>query len=122
MKKKSRTAQADKYKDASVRRSEKKRKQRRSLSKKQKRIVLIAAVVVVLLGFTYVRNIITLTVQNHKLKQQEQKLIEEKARLEKVLEGVDDADFIEEEARRQLRLMNPDEILFTFDEEGEENE
>lgn len=118
MKKKSRRKGG--YKAPADRRVEKKR--RKKMTMKQKRIVLVAVILFAVFSFTYIRNIVRLTAENHRLKQQEQQLKIDRDRLEKLLENVDDADYIEERARKQLRLLNPDEILFTFDVEEDNGE
>lgn len=77
----------------------------------------MVCLVVVLLFFNYVRNVISLKIENNRLRKQQIELTEERDRLRAKLKNVDDADYIEEYARKHLKLMNPDEILFIFEEE-----
>ena len=69
------------------------------------------------------KEIIRLKSENIKLKQEKQELIEERDDLEKELEKVDDPEYIKDQARKQLKLLDPGEILFLFgDEEPAEEE
>ena len=45
----------------------------------------------------------------------------ERDRLQEELKKVDDKEYIKDQARRQLRLLNPGEIMFMFGDEEEEN-
>ncbi|MBK5253136.1 MAG: septum formation initiator family protein [Peptostreptococcaceae bacterium] len=81
--------------------------------------VIISVALCVTIIFS-VKNIITLHNENSQLKEQNQELEDERDNLELELENVDTMEFIEEEARRQLKLANPDEILFILPEEKSE--
>ena len=93
-----------------------------SLNKKQKQLAAIIAVVVVMFGATYGHKIVTLKAENRALLQQQAELEEEKSRLTKELKNINSKDYIQEQAREKLRLLNKDEILFIFkDESDDEN-
>jgi cell division protein DivIC len=86
-----------------------------------KLVVLIISVALCVTIIFSVRNIITLHTENNELKEQNQVLVDERDNLKLELENVNTMEFIEEQARRQLKLVNPDEILFILpDEDCEE--
>ena len=103
------------YKTPSERKQEKKKRQH--MSTRKKRTILIACLIIGLLTFTYVKNIVSLKIEHNRLVKEQAQLIAEIDKLKKTLEKVDDANYIEELARKQLKLMNPDEIMFTFGDE-----
>lgn len=105
----------DTYKNPQERKKASRRK--KSISQRQRLTIAVVCLVVVLLFFNYVRNVISLKIENNRLRKQQIELTEERDRLRAKLKNVDDADYIEEYARKHLKLMNPDEILFIFEEE-----
>ena len=95
----------------------KKNKNRRlsvMLSKPKNRRNLIISAVVLLLLAASVRNIIKLELENRRLTLKNRELKETKKELQIELKNVNSKEYIEEQARKQLRLVNPDEILFVF--------
>ena len=90
------------------------------LSKGQKRKIALVAAVVLLLGASCMRSIIELKAENRELQQQQQELEQEKSRLTKELKNINSKDYIQEQAREKLRLLNKDEILFIFKDEGDD--
>ena len=64
----------------------------------------------------YRRDIIRLKAENRALKKQQAALEEQRDELKDELTRVEDPEYIKEQARKQLRLLNPGEILFTFDD------
>ncbi|MBQ0005415.1 MAG: cell division protein FtsL [Clostridiales bacterium] len=99
-------------------RTKDKPKSENRLEPKYRIAVLVLVLVVAIIVFGRVKEMISLNVEHRRLVAQQEKLEEERDRLESKLKNVDNADYIEEQARKQLRLMNPDETLFIFDEEG----
>lgn len=103
----------------------KQRKQRPSsreiFSKPANRRNLIIAAVVLLLLAASVRNIVKLELENRRLKNKQKELIEQRKELKIELRNVNSKEYIEEQARKQLRLVNPDEILFVFPNEKDKN-
>ena len=103
----------------------KQRKQRPSsreiFSKPANRRNLIIAAVVLLLLAASVRNIVTLELENRRLKNKQKELIEQRKELKIELRNVNSKEYIEEQARKQLRLVNPDEILFVFPNEKDKD-
>jgi cell division protein FtsB len=97
--------------------------QRRSLNRrsqvrrKRRRVVVLILVFAVLLT-TCTREIVRLKAENRALKKQHAQLEEERDRLTKELGRVGDKDYIKEQARKQLRLLDPGEKMFVF-EDGE---
>ena len=96
---------------------EKRKKSGIRLNAKQKRIAALLAVFILVIGLTYGRKIIRLQAENRALKQQQQELKEEQSRLTKELKNINSKDYIQEQARKKLRLLNKDEIMFIFKEE-----
>lgn len=84
------------------------------LSGKQKKIIAIVLAVILVLGIFYGRTIIRLKLENHQLTQQQEELEAEKSRLTKELKNIHSKDYIQEQAREKLLLLNRDEILFKF--------
>lgn len=103
----------------------KQRKQRQSskgiFSKPANRRNLIIAAVVLLLLAASVRNIVKLELENRRLKNKQKELIEQRKELKIELRNVNSKEYIEEQARKQLRLVNPDEILFVFPNEKDKD-
>ena len=92
----------------------KKRRLSAMLSKPKNRRNLIISAVVLLLLAGSVRNIIKLELENRRLTLKNRELKETKKELQIELKNVNSKEYIEEQARKQLRLVNPDEILFVF--------
>ena len=100
--------------------------------KRRNRILALLAIVVTfsLLGTMCGKDIVRLKAENRALKKQQIALEKQRDELKEELKRVDDQEYIREQARKQLRLLNPGEILFTFEdeedskdaEEPEENE
>lgn len=101
-------------------RMEERRKVREALSrnKKVKRIVIALLAFFLLVGVCG-RDIVRLKAENRALKRQHAALEKQRDELKEELETVDDQEYIREQARKQLRLLNPGEILFTFDDGAE---
>ena len=93
--------------------------------KKKKRInpgrLILTVIIVVLIFFVAisVKNIVSLHVEKNELEEENARLEEEKDRLQNELENADDPEYIEEQARQQLRMVMPGEVLYIIEEEGE---
>lgn len=86
----------------------------------RKRTILLIALAFVLLATMCGRDIVRLRAENRALKKQQIALEKERDELKEELKNTSEQEYIRDQARRQLRLLNPGEILFTFDgdEEG----
>lgn len=82
----------------------------------------VFAIVVILAVFVgmSVKNVLELTLEQHQLKKENASLKEKKAALEKEFENINDKDYIEEQARKQLNMVKPGEIVYII--EGEEDD
>ena len=67
------------------------------------------------------RNIVKLELENRRLKHKQKELIEQRKELKIELRNVNSKEYIEEQARKQLRLVAPDEILFVFPNEKDKD-
>ncbi|MCF0230848.1 MAG: septum formation initiator family protein [Enterococcus sp.] len=85
-----------------------------------KRILIAIAVVIIgiALGIT-INNIITLQLEKAELLDRQIQLKQEKAEFEEKIQQVNSDEYIENEARRILRMVKPKEILFEL---GDDNE
>ena len=63
------------------------------------------------------REIIKLKTENITLQQEQKELEKERDALKKEVENSDSREFIQEQIKKQMGLLNPGELLFTFDEE-----
>ena len=86
-----------------------------------RRNAIIAAVVLLLLAAS-IHNIVKLELENRRLKNKQKELIEQRKELKIELKNVNSKEYIEEQARKQLRLVNPDEILFVFPSEKDKDD
>ena len=68
-----------------------------------------------------VKNIFDLRAEQEELKQQKKNLLQEEQSLKEELKNVNDLDYIEEQARIQLRMIKPGEILYITDDDLKEN-
>ena len=93
--------------------------------KRKKRInpgrLILTVIIVVLIFFAAisVKNIVSLHVEKNELEEENARLEDEKNRLQNELENADDPEYIEEQARQQLRMVMPGEVLYIIEEEGE---
>ncbi len=84
--------------------------------------LLVFIAVFALLATMCGKDIVRLKAENIALKQQQEALEKQRDELKEELKNVNDPEYIREQARKQLRLLNPGEILFIFDEEEPETE
>ena len=88
---------------------------RSNTRKKRRTTVMIILVFAVLLTMCS-REIVKLKAQNYELQKQHAQLEQERDRLTKELGRVGDKEYIKEQARKQLKLLDPGEIMFVFDD------
>ncbi|MGI6721193.1 MAG: cell division protein FtsL [Anaerovoracaceae bacterium] len=92
---------------------DKKLKKRLNSKHKRKNLIVLAIVVVLALviGFsTY--NTVNLKLEQHKLLSRQEQLEQKKKDLKQELSTVNDDDYIEQQARKQLKLIMPGETLY----------
>ena len=94
--------------------------------RKKKRVnvvrLVLALIVVVLVGVgaVSVKTIIGLHLEKSELEKENAMLEQEKSDLQAELKSIDDLEYIEEQARKQLRMIKPGEVLFVLDEKRSE--
>lgn len=104
----------------SYKKDPKKRKFNIRFTAKQRKILAVVLAALLLLVLVYGRPIIKLRIEQAQLKKQNEQLLEEKSAKSKELKNVHSKDYIQEQARKQLRLLNKDEKLFLFEEDNED--
>lgn len=119
--KKTRTNKNNMTREELAERYRKKRERKLRLNTKRKKVIAIVLAVLLLLFIFYGRPIIKLRMENKQLQQQNEELTKEKSATEKQLKNVNSKDFIKEQARKQLRLLDKDEKIFLFEEEETED-
>jgi len=80
--------------------------------------LLIGGAVLLLAGFSAFR-ILELRLEERTLLAQQAELEHQKEKLTEQLAHVNDPEFIEQEARKQLKLIMPGETLYILQDEGE---
>ena len=78
-------------------------------------LTVIVLVLIAVVGVS-VKNIFDLRAEQKELTETKKELASEKAALEEELKNINDLDYIEEQARIQLRLIKPGEILYILDD------
>ena len=98
------------------------RKKKRTSARKRRRrlIYLVVVTAALLLVFFTARNIIGLKMEERELLQEQRDLEARKAELEEELTRVDETDYIEQQAREQLHMIKPGEILNLLPEHDDE--
>lgn len=84
-------------------------------------LLALTLVLIIAVGMS-VKNIFDLRAEQKELTEINQKLAEEKSQLKEELKNVNDYDYIEEQARIQLKLIKPGEIMYILDEDASQNE
>ena len=82
--------------------------------------LLIGGAVLLLAGFSAFR-ILELKLEERTLLAQQAELEHQKEKLTEQLAHVNDPEFIEQEARKQLKLIMPGETLYILQDEGDTN-
>ena len=85
-------------------------------------VLTILVVVLVLVLLMSVRGIFALRAEQKALKEQNEALLLEKETLKDELKNVSDKEYIEEQARIQLKLIKPGEILYILDDDKDKEE
>lgn len=91
-----------------------KKRKHKKLTNKQKRWIAIIAILFLLFMATYGRKIIKLQIENSKLREQQEELNTEKNKLSKELKNIHSEDYVKDQARKRLRLLDEDEKIFFF--------
>ena len=86
------------------------------------RMALTIIVVLILVLLMSVKGIFTLRAEQKELKAQNEALLLEKEALKDELENVSDKEYIEEQARIQLKLIKPGEILYILDDDKDKED
>lgn len=89
---------------------------RKNSTRKKRRTVILMILVFAVLLVTCSREIVRLKAENIALKRQHAQLMEERDRLNRELGHVNDRDYIKNQARKQLRLLDPGEKMFIFED------
>ena len=100
------------------------RRRLNSVRRRRKKVLTLFAVIIafVFLGTMCGRDIVRLKSENRALKKQQVALEHQRDALQEELRNANNQEYIKEQAKKQLRLLNPGEILFTFDEEQPEED
>ena len=95
------------------------RRRANAVRRRRKKVLTLFAVIVafVFLGTMCGKDIVRLKAENRALKKQQIALEQQRDELQEELKNTNNQEYIREQAKKQLRLLNPGEILFTFDEE-----
>ena len=103
-------------------RIETRRRQNAVRMRRRKLFTLVAGVVVfAMLATMCGKDIVRLKAENRALRRQQIALEQQRDELQKELKNANNQEYIREQAKKQLRLLNPGEILFTFEEEEAED-
>ena len=103
-------------------RIEQRRRQNAVRNRRRKVFSLFAFVIVfALLATMCGKDIVRLKAENRALRKQQIALEEQRDALQKELKNANNQEYIREQAKKQLRLLNPGEILFTFEDEEAED-
>lgn len=95
-------------------------RKRRGRRRRRNLAIMIITFAVLLTMCT--REIVVLQAENRALKKQHAELEQERDRLAKELSSVGDKEYIKKQARKQLRLLDPGEIMFVFEDDQAQEE
>ncbi len=93
------------------------KKKRRKIKLNKIRVILLVLLLMMIFVIgSSVKEIIVLQMENTKLVEEKKKLKKEKKKLEETLKEINDDEYIEEQARKQLKLIKPGEHLYIVDD------
>ena len=78
--------------------------------------LVVIGILIVIVGISVTR-IILLKHDLHEAQKQQEEYTEEKQQLEEDMQEINDLQYLEEQARDQMRLIKPGEMLYIFPEE-----
>ena len=112
------------WEDEEMKKRIEERRRLNSVRRRRKKVLTLFAVIIafVFLGTMCGRDIVRLKAENRALKKQQIALEHQRDALQEELRNASNQEYIKEQAKKQLRLLNPGEILFTFDEEQPEED
>ena len=116
------TQKTEERRQAEVRPTAAKKPAKKVRINRSRMTLTIIVVVLVLALLMSVKGIFTLRAEQKNLKAQNEALLLEKESLKDELENVSDKEYIEEQARIQLKLIKPGEILYILDDEKDKEE
>ena len=82
---------------------------------------LIVVLFFALILFYSLHNVVEVKIEEKKLKSQQEELIKEKKQLQKEIKKSGGKEHIENEARKQLKMIKPGEILFLLPKGDKKN-
>jgi len=89
----------------------------------KKMFYLVSVLLVLAVTAYYAYNVIAVEIVQNQVEAEHKALLMQKARLEEELKHVSDPKYIEQQARTQLRMIFPGEILYILpDKQEEKNE
>ena len=95
--------------------AEEKHIQRKSNQKNRRRWIYVGVIIILVLVVSFSAwNIMSLKMEQNKLEAQQKNLEQQKKDLNSELGDVNDPDYIEEQARKQLNLVMPGETLYVL--------
>lgn len=96
---------------------EERRKQRiKRINNLRMGIFAVVVILAIVVGMS-VKNVLELSFEQHQLKKENADLKEQKATLEKEFANINDKNYIEKQARKQLNMVKPGEIVYIIEEE-----
>ena len=103
--------------DYEVRVSERRKRIRKKQTRKKRLTVLVMVLSFAFLATMCGKDIVRLKAENRALRKQQAALQKERDELKAELESTSEQEYIRDQARKQLRLLNPGELLFIFEDE-----
>ena len=85
--------------------------------------IVVCAVVIILIAYFGVSaiKIVNLNKEKEEVAAYNQELLQNKENLQLKLDNINSAEYIESQARRDLKLVKPNELLFIFSEKDSDN-
>ena len=102
------------------RQEERKKRRIRRTNRIRVAVFVVLVLIAVMVGMS-IKNVVSLKLEQKRLTEENQSLREKKAALEQEFKNINDNDYIEKQAREQLNMVKPGEIVYII-EDGEEDD
>ena len=100
----------------------KRKTKQKSQSSGSRRLITVIAIILIAVLAVSGKNIYDLLQEKKMLEEENEALVLEKESLEDELKNANDAEYIEEQARIQLKLIKPGEILYILEDEKDDSD